>query len=276
MRPRVIPVRRYPVAVFARLTGALVVACALLTALPAGAAAKLSRDAQKVYDDYRSDAAIQPCDHTVATYRRTLREITPDIEEESPAFRPAVEAALRERGRGRRDCLEQDCRRSPARVARFESAGSAGGTTPPATQPAPAARPKAGARHRRPARPPPRPRRPRRNPRPPRRATPAPTVVPPPPVASTAPAPAGRGRAGRPPPRGHPDGPPDRARPGRAVGAPARARAARAAAGLGREAPRRRRGTRGARRPTARAQRGPISLTGSASAAVPTVYNPQG
>ena len=85
-----------------RVTRALIVACALLSALPAGAAAKLSRDAQKVYDDYRSDAAIQPCDHTVAVYRRTLREITPAVEEEAPAFRPAVEAALRERNGGRR------------------------------------------------------------------------------------------------------------------------------------------------------------------------------
>ena len=73
MRPRVIPVRRYPLGVLVRLTGALVAALALLTALPAGAAAQLSREPQKVYDDYRSDAAIEPCDHTVAVYRRTLQ-----------------------------------------------------------------------------------------------------------------------------------------------------------------------------------------------------------
>src|SRR5687767_4971962 len=105
MRPGVIPARRYASSVLVRLTGGLVLALALLTALPAGAAAKLSPEAQRVYDDYRSDAAIGFCEHTVAAYRKTLREITPDVEEETPAFRPAVEAALRERERSRRGCL---------------------------------------------------------------------------------------------------------------------------------------------------------------------------
>ncbi len=166
-----------------RLIGALVVACALLTAVPAGAAAKLSRDAQQVYDDYRSDAAISPCDHTVATYRRTLKEITPDIEEETPAFRPAVEAALRERERGRRGCLEQD---SPGQPGTNGAGGATGGsdanpsppaqTVPPAAPPAPAPpstnapAPALGG-----AAPTPEP-------------TPAPTVAPAPPVTSSAPA----------------------------------------------------------------------------------------
>src|SRR4051795_10313527 len=104
MRRRVIPAPRYPERVLVRLTGALMVALALLAAPSAGAAKKLSRVAQQVYDDYRSDAAIEPCAHTVADYRRTLREITPGIEEQMPAFRPAVEAALRER---ERDCPSQ-------------------------------------------------------------------------------------------------------------------------------------------------------------------------
>jgi hypothetical protein len=139
--------------VLARLTGALVVACALLVAVPSGAMAKLSREPQKVYDDYRSDAAIQPCDHTVAAYRRTLREITPAIEEETPAFRPAVEAALREREGGKQRCLKED---SPTQSGTSGTAGSdpttgskggSGGTqtspVPPTTaQPAPSAQAK--------------------------------------------------------------------------------------------------------------------------------------
>ena len=177
-----------------RLTRAFVVACALLTALPAGAAAKLSRDAQKVYDDYRSDAAIQPCDHTVAVYRRTLREITPAVEEATPAFRPAVEAALRERDHGRHKCLEQDSPTQPG----TNGGGAAGGTTkptPPVTQPAPGApsapsgappavsQPPSGA----PA--PPAPGAPApANRAPAAQATPAPTVAPPPPITSSAPA----------------------------------------------------------------------------------------
>jgi hypothetical protein len=177
--------------VLARLTGALVVACALLTALPAGAAAKLSRDAQKVYDDYRSDAAIQPCDHTVAVYRRTLREITPAVEEETPAFRPAVEAALRERNRGRRQCLAQDSPTQPGTSGGGSAPATSGGSTPPATQHAPAAPPGAP-----PATAPPSTGAPAHGapapatsaPAPVPQATPAPTVAPPPPVTSSAPA----------------------------------------------------------------------------------------
>ena len=176
---------------FARLTGALVVACALLTALPAGAAAQLSRGPQKVYDDYRSDAAIQPCDHTVATYRRTLREITPDIEENTPAFRPAVEAALRERGRSRSYCLEQDSPTQPGTSGGGSSGGSTGGSAPPAAQPAPAGKPPVKTAPPAAGKPvPAAPSVPKSTaPAPAPGATPAPTVVPPPPTASSAPAP---------------------------------------------------------------------------------------
>ena len=163
-------------------------ACALLTALPAGAAAKLSPDAQKVYDDYRSDAAIQPCDHTVAVYRRTLREITPALEEDAPAFRPAVEAALRERNGGRSNCLEQDSPTQPGTSGDAPAGGSTGGSTPPAAQPAPAA--PAGAP---PAQAPPSgasaaPAPGNTAPTPQGTATPTPTVAPAPPVTSSAPA----------------------------------------------------------------------------------------
>jgi len=164
------------------------VACALLTALPAGAAAKLSPAAQKVYDDYRSDAAIQPCDHTVAVYRRTLREITPAVEEEAPAFRPAVEAALRERNGGRRNCLEQDSPTQPGTNGGGSAGGATDGSTPPAAQPAPSA-PSATP----PASAPPSgasgaPAPGNTAPAPQGTATPAPTVAPAPPVTSSAPA----------------------------------------------------------------------------------------
>jgi hypothetical protein len=162
-----------------RLTGALVAALALLAALPAVAAAELSPGAQRVYDDYRSDAAIRPCDHSVKLYRRTLREVTPDIEEETPAFRPAVEAALREREKGAGNCA------APGDEA--EGQDETGGAAPvappaqpPSAKPAPApAKPPAAA----PAQPQP------------STGQPAPAVTPtatvaPPPVTSSAPAPA--------------------------------------------------------------------------------------
>ena len=164
------------------MTTALVVACALLTALPAGAAAKLSRDAQRVYDDYRSDAAIQPCDHTVAVYRRTLREITPDIEEETPAFRPAVEAALRERERGRRGCLKEDAPEQSGTTGGGTTPNTPDASTPPAQNAPPATPPAPGP----PATtaPAPAPGGTAATPQP----TPTPTVAPAPPVADSAPA----------------------------------------------------------------------------------------
>ena len=186
MRARVIPAPRYPRRVFVRLIGALAAALALAVALPAVAAATLSRPAQRVYDDYRSDAAIVVCDHTVADYRRTLREITPAIEEESPAFRPAVEAALQDRREGKKGCKEGPTA-SPG-----ESGGSAGGGGSSSggggSSPAPVAPPPPKAK---PAPAQPAPVKPAPvKPAPTAQATPAPTVAPPPPVTNSAPPPA--------------------------------------------------------------------------------------
>jgi outer membrane biosynthesis protein TonB len=162
-----------------------VAAIALLAVLPSVAAADLSRGAQRVYDDYRNDAALTPCDHSIKTYRRTLREITPDIEEETPAFRPAVEAALRER-ESKQPCTvpgsgEQDPNAQP---------GTSGSTpaSPPASvqpvQPAPA-QPAKPAKPAQPAQP-----APAQPAKPAPSATPTPTVAPAAPVTSSAPAPA--------------------------------------------------------------------------------------
>jgi hypothetical protein len=167
-----------------RLTGALVATLALLAALPAVAAADLSRGAQRVYDDYRSDAAIRPCDHSVKTYRRTLREITPDIEEQTPAFRPAVEAALRERQRGKQPCAAPGDDQQDGNAAPATSDGTAP-AAPPATQPAKPA-PAQPATPAQPANPAPQPaaKAPAASP------TPTPTVAPAAPVTSSSPAPA--------------------------------------------------------------------------------------
>lgn len=168
-----------------RLTGALVAALALLAALPAVAAADLSRSAQRVYDDYRTDAAIRPCDHTIKAYRRTLREITPVIEEETPAFRPAVEAALREREKGAGNCA------APGDEQQDEDNGGAaaggGQPSPPAQTPAPAPATPAPAKPApaQPAKPAPAQPNTAATPEP----TPTATVAPAPPVTSSAPAP---------------------------------------------------------------------------------------
>jgi outer membrane biosynthesis protein TonB len=184
MRRRVIPAPRYPERVSVRLTGALVAALALLAALPAVASAQLSKGAQRVYDDYRSDAAIRPCDHSVKLYRRTLRQVTPAIEEETPAFRPAVEAALREREQG-------ECAAPGDQQQDDESVGGstpATPATPPATTPAPAPAAPKPSKPAKPATPAPKP--PANEAAPQPTATPTTTVVPAPPVASSSPAPA--------------------------------------------------------------------------------------
>jgi hypothetical protein len=173
------------------MLGALVGALALAVALPAVAAAALSRPAQKVYDDYRSDAAIVVCDHTVAAYRRTLREITPDIEEESPAFRPAVEAALQDRREGKKGCKEGPTA-SPGESGGSAGGGgssSGGGSSPAPVAPVSPALPKARAKPV-PVKPAPVTPAPVK-PGPTAQATPAPIVAPPPPVTSSAPPPAG-------------------------------------------------------------------------------------
>jgi hypothetical protein len=160
-----------------------VAALALLAALPAVAAADLSRSAQRVYDDYRSDAAIRPCDHSIKLYRRVLREITPDIEEETPAFRPAVEAALREREKGAGSCA------APGPDEQEDNAAGGGQPAPPAAQnPAPAAPAPARPAPAQPAQPAPAPAQPNTQATP--QPTPTATVAPAPPVTSSAPAPA--------------------------------------------------------------------------------------
>jgi hypothetical protein len=165
-----------------RLIGALVAAFALLAVLPAGASAQFSKRAQRVYDDYRSDAAIRPCDHSVKLYKRTLREITPAIEEETPAFRPAVEAALREREKG-------ECAAPGDEQQDDESVGGSTPSTPPATPPAtstPAPAPPA-PKPVKPAPVAPAPKAPEKQATP--EPTPTATVAPAPPVTSSSPAP---------------------------------------------------------------------------------------
>jgi len=116
--------------VLARLTGVLTVMLALLAGLPAPAGAALTRDAQRIYDDYRSDGVIEPCDHTATSYRATLEQVTPDIEEETPAFRPAVEAALE--ARDAKKCKPEDASEQGGQTAPATGSSSGGANPAPA------------------------------------------------------------------------------------------------------------------------------------------------
>jgi hypothetical protein len=163
-----------------------VAAFALLAVLPSVAAAELSRGAQRVYDDYRNDAAIAPCDHSIKTYRRTLREITPAIEEDTPAFRPAVEAALRDRERGKQPCAAPGADQQGENTAPGAGSGTTPASPPAAAQPAQPVQP-APAQPAQPAKPAPAS---PAAPAPTASPTPTPTVAPAAPVTSSAPAPA--------------------------------------------------------------------------------------
>ena len=49
---------------------------------------------KKVYKDYRQDGVIEACDHTKKTLKKTLRELDPQADIDTPDLRPALEAAI--------------------------------------------------------------------------------------------------------------------------------------------------------------------------------------
>ena len=65
---------------------------------------------RRVYRDYRRDAIIEPCDHTLNTLRDTRDSATDEFEEEFPDFLASVEASIAER-------REIDCKALAAQEA---------------------------------------------------------------------------------------------------------------------------------------------------------------
>jgi cobalamin biosynthesis Mg chelatase CobN len=49
---------------------------------------------KKVYRDYRDDGVIEACDHTRKALQRTLDDLPPEADIETPDLRPALEAAI--------------------------------------------------------------------------------------------------------------------------------------------------------------------------------------
>jgi hypothetical protein len=111
--------------VLSRITAALTASVALLGLGPAGASAqdptitptvtptvsptpvptvtptptpvppsKRSKSVKKVYKDYRDDGVIEACDHTKKALKKTLKELDPAADVDTPDLRPALEAAI--------------------------------------------------------------------------------------------------------------------------------------------------------------------------------------
>lgn len=82
------------------LTAALA-ALALLMAAPAASHAQdppanAPADVQAIYQDYRNDIRIEPCDHEVEDLQTALDTIEPEFDQDFPDFRAALEAGINE------------------------------------------------------------------------------------------------------------------------------------------------------------------------------------
>jgi hypothetical protein len=122
-----------------RLAGGLVALVALFgAAAPAGAqddTTERSEGVKKVYRDYRDDGVIEACDHTRRALRRTLDELPPEADVDTPDLRPALEAAIEQVEQD--DCPEPTPTPTPSPTSTpppaFTPAPAPAPTTPPAT-----------------------------------------------------------------------------------------------------------------------------------------------
>jgi hypothetical protein len=81
-----------------RLAGVLVAVLALfaVTAPAWGQAdpSERSKAVKKVYKDYQDDGVIEACDHSQKALQKTLDELPPEADVDTPDLRPALEAAI--------------------------------------------------------------------------------------------------------------------------------------------------------------------------------------
>jgi hypothetical protein len=88
-----------------------------------------SKAVKKVYRDYRDDGVIEACDHTKKALQKTLDDLPPEADVDTPDLRPALEAAIEQVKAD--DCPEPTPTPSPTPSATPAPA-------PPTTTPAPA------------------------------------------------------------------------------------------------------------------------------------------
>src|SRR5215218_4381488 len=119
-----------------RLAGLLVALVSLLaTAVPAAAQdddQDRPKAVDKVYRDYRDDGVIEACDHTREALQRTLDDLPPEADIETPDLRPALEAAIEQVEDD--ECEEEEAEPTPTAVPTASPAPTAAPvpTTPPA------------------------------------------------------------------------------------------------------------------------------------------------
>jgi hypothetical protein len=81
-----------------RLAGLLAALVSLLALAAPAAAQEDDQDrpkaVDKVYRDYRDDGVIEACDHELDALQRTLDDLPPEADIETPDLRPALEAAI--------------------------------------------------------------------------------------------------------------------------------------------------------------------------------------
>jgi len=132
------------VPVHARTTGVLAALLALLVLSgPAAAQAPTptptatptptpepTRGERKVYRDYRDDGVIEACDHTKRALKRTLENLLPEADLDTPDLRPALEAAIEQHNEG--DCDEPEPTLTPEPTATPAPTAAPVPTTAPA------------------------------------------------------------------------------------------------------------------------------------------------
>jgi len=65
-----------------------------------------SKAVEEIYQDYRDDGVIDACDHTKRALKRTLADLPPEADVETPDLRPALEAGIEQHKSD--DCVNQD------------------------------------------------------------------------------------------------------------------------------------------------------------------------
>jgi hypothetical protein len=120
-----------------RLAGGLVAVFALVAvAAPAWAqddGNERPKSVKKVYRDYEDDGVIEACDHTKKALQKTLDDLPPEADVETPDLRPALEAAIEQVEED--DCPEPTPTPTPTPTA----------TPAPTSTPAPTATPDTGS-----------------------------------------------------------------------------------------------------------------------------------
>jgi hypothetical protein len=118
--------------VHSRLIQGLAAAVALLAlTAPAGAqdtTPERSKGVDKVYRDYRDDGVIDACDHTRRALKKTLDQLAPEADVDTPDLRPALEAGIEQHTSG--DC-EREAEATPSPTPSPTATVTPAPTTPP-------------------------------------------------------------------------------------------------------------------------------------------------